>query len=73
MSDDEDMGTGRDSEEEEFEFSYSDDDMSQAEAVELVEEKVGHMHSVFYTRCNDRCIAYTSPSCLSYCGSVPAW
>lgn len=39
MSDDEDMATGRDSDEDEFEFSYSEDDMSQAEAVEPVEEK----------------------------------
>lgn len=39
MSDDEDMATGIDSDDDAFEFSYSDDDMSQAEAVEAVEEK----------------------------------
>lgn len=39
------MATGRDSDEEEFEFSYSDEEMSQAEAVEPVEEKVKRLCS----------------------------
>lgn len=47
MSDDDDMATGVDSDEGEFEFAYSSDEMSDAEPVEIVEEKVSSVSNTF--------------------------